>query len=112
MSEMANTVLNALGNLTPGELLEIATEARALAAGKEEQRWYDAKQEIVGQAASFGLTPRELFDRLFPEAPQPPKYFDPASGKSWSGRGMVPKWLKDLCVGDVTLDSFLAVKPE
>lgn len=112
MSEMANTVLNALGNLSHNELLDIASKAAAVAGEKEAQRWEDAKQAIEDYAVIFGLTPRQLFDRLFPEAPQPPKYLDPASGKSWSGRGVVPKWLQELCVNGVTLDNFLTKKPE
>lgn len=112
MSEMANTVLNALGNLSHDELLDIASTAAAVAKEKEARRWEDAKLAIEDWAAGFDLTPSQLFDRLFPAEPTPPKYFDPASGKSWSGRGVVPKWLQALCVDGVTLDNFLTVKPE
>lgn len=112
MSEVANTVLNALGNLSHNELLDIASKAAAVAEEKEAQRWEGAKQVIEDYAVIFDLTPRQLFDRLFPKKPQLPKYLDPASGKSWSGRGVVPKWLQALCVDGVTLDNFLTAKVE
>lgn len=36
----------------------------------------------------------------------PPKYRDPASGQTWSGRGLHPKWLKQALAGGAQLSDF------
>lgn len=36
----------------------------------------------------------------------PPKYRDPASGATWSGRGLKPKWLNAALAAGRTLDDF------
>jgi DNA-binding protein H-NS len=36
----------------------------------------------------------------------PPKYQDPATGKTWSGRGIAPSWIKDK-----NKEDFLIAKP-
>ena len=48
----------------------------------------------------FGLTQEDIFTRTSSAkarktstAKVPPKYRDPVSGKTWSGRGLAPKWL-------------------
>jgi len=44
---------------------------------------------IKEQVQQYGITELEL---LRPKR-VPAKYYDPSSGKSWSGRGACPKWL-------------------
>ena len=60
----------------------------------------DAVQKIKGLIEAFGLTQ----DDVFPAAKQKqkretgsvaPKYRDPATGQTWSGRGKPPNWIKD-----------------
>jgi DNA-binding protein H-NS len=38
-----------------------------------------------------------------------PKYRDPASGKTWTGRGLKPKWVTEALESGKTLDD-LAIK--
>jgi DNA-binding protein H-NS len=51
--------------------------------------------QINTYIAEFGLTRKDL---MFPKVqreklpPIPPKYWDPATGKTWNGRGRSPKW--------------------
>ena len=50
--------------------------------------------------AKFKLTPADIFSvKRGPSPnkgkPAPAKYRDPETGKTWAGRGLAPKWLKD-----------------
>jgi DNA-binding protein H-NS len=56
--------------------------------------------EIQRQIAEYGLTPQDLGfaaaarrGRPPKKAPLPPKYRDPKTGNTWSGRGKPPKWI-------------------
>ena len=75
-----------------------ALEQQIAAARKTEVA--DAVQKIKGLIEAFGLTQ----DDVFPAAKQKqkhetgsvaPKYRDPATGQTWSGRGKPPNWIKD-----------------
>jgi DNA-binding protein H-NS len=66
----------------------------AVAREKEiEQAIADIKQKIV----EYGITAEELgflSKRSTPKkAPLPPKYRNPKTGETWSGRGRSPAWL-------------------
>jgi DNA-binding protein H-NS len=57
-------------------------------------------EEIRGKIAEYGLTAQDLGfavaarrGRPPKKAPLPPKYQDPKSGSTWSGRGKPPKWI-------------------
>jgi len=82
--------------------------------------------ELREQMAAYGITPEELSRppaKARPKAPQPKPVGSPAKGKKpvvalpvkyrgpegqeWSGRGTVPKWLKDLLVDGKTREDFL-----
>lgn len=70
--------------------LQIAAARKAEVAG--------AVQEIRSLIEAFGLTQ----DDVFPPAKQKretgsvaPKYRDPATGQTWTGRGKPPAWIKD-----------------
>lgn len=57
-------------------------------------------QEIQTLSAEFGLTPEDLFPQLKQKRASAtssvdPKYRDPATGQTWTGRGMPPIWIKD-----------------
>lgn len=112
MSDMKDTVLLALDSLSSDDLKEIAEGAAAAAKVKEASRWTDAKHDIDCLADKLGLAPTELFGRLYPASKPVPKYSDPASGKTWTGRGKLPQWLRDNIADGVSLDHFLIVKPE
>ncbi len=75
-----------------------ALEQQIAAARKTEVA--DAVQKIKGLIEAFGLTQ----DDVFPATKQKqkretgsvaPKYRDPATGQTWSGRGKPPNWIKD-----------------
>jgi DNA-binding protein H-NS len=70
-----------------------ADEARRTALG-------NVIEEIRGKIAEYGLTAQDLGfavaarrGRPPKKAPLPPKYQDPKSGNTWSGRGKPPKWI-------------------
>ncbi|MEN2385728.1 H-NS histone family protein [Comamonas sp. A7-5] len=73
-----------------------ALEQQIAAARKAEVA--GAVQEIRSLIDAFGLTQ----DDVFPPAKQKretasvaPKYRDPATGQTWTGRGKPPAWIKD-----------------
>ncbi|WP_118181887.1 H-NS family nucleoid-associated regulatory protein [Paraburkholderia phosphatilytica] len=56
--------------------------------------------EIRQKIAEYGLTPQDLGfvvgakrGRPPKKAPLPPRYQDPKTGSTWSGRGKPPKWI-------------------
>ena len=54
-----------------------------------------ALQTIHDLIATFGFTAQQVFPFQPAEKKKvPAKYYDPESGKSWTGRGKVPKWLE------------------
>jgi DNA-binding protein H-NS len=57
-------------------------------------------EEIRSKIAEYGLTAQDLGfaaaarrGRPPKKAPLPPKYQDPKSGSTWSGRGKPPNWI-------------------
>lgn len=63
---------------------------------------YETIEAITAMLASGTLTPDDLI-ALLPATPAkprnraitlPPKYRDPDSGNTWSGKGKVPKWIE------------------
>ena len=57
-------------------------------------------EEIRNKIAEYGLTAEDLGfataarrGRPPKKAPLPPKYQDPKSGNTWSGRGKPPNWI-------------------
>ncbi len=59
----------------------------------------DAIAEIRAKIEEFDITPEELGFRpaatvaTKPRRPLPPKYLNPKTGETWSGRGRAPTWL-------------------
>lgn len=79
------------------ELLEQlkALEIQAEEARKRELKDAVAKvRELIDQ---FGLTAEDVFPTSRKKAssgnPVAPKYRDPATGATWTGRGKAPKWI-------------------
>ncbi|WP_175836159.1 H-NS family nucleoid-associated regulatory protein [Burkholderia multivorans] len=60
------------------------------------------------QVALYGITQQEVLSALGYIQTKPKraaaKYYDPASGRSWSGRGPRPKWLEGKDLGDFAID--------
>lgn len=75
-----------------------------------------AISEILAKMQEFGLSLSDLGGGASREAkktsknPVAVKYRNLATGETWSGRGLQPKWLKAAVSSGVTAESFL-VKP-
>ncbi|WP_080423737.1 H-NS family nucleoid-associated regulatory protein [Burkholderia ubonensis] len=65
-------------------------------AKRDEKR--TALEAFKLQVDLYGISQEELLDALgFTKrkpARAPAKYYDPSTGKTWSGRGSMPKWLQ------------------
>lgn len=74
---------------------------QAEVAAAREKEVADAIAEIKTKIAEYGLTAEELGFRATrgrgaaaaKKAPLPPKYRNPKTGETWSGRGRTPAWL-------------------
>ena len=61
----------------------------------------DAIADIRAKIEEYDITPEELGFRAAgaaaaaakPKRPSPPKYLNPKTGETWSGRGRSPTWL-------------------
>ncbi|HDR9882068.1 H-NS histone family protein [Burkholderia cenocepacia] len=81
--------------------LELKAQAEALALQAEEARRAELDAIISAireQIVEYGITPEQLFGRRRavasgPRAPIAPKYRDPKTGATWSGRGKAPQWI-------------------
>lgn len=81
--------------------LELKAQADALAQQAEEARLAELDSVIAAmreQIAEYGITPEQLFGRRRAaasgeRAPVAPKYQDPKTGATWSGRGKEPQWI-------------------
>ena len=71
-------------------------EAQIEAARKSEIG--TAVQQIKGLIATYGLTQNDIFPQAKAKASRgsvEPKYRDPETGQTWTGRGKPPVWIKD-----------------
>lgn len=75
-----------------------ALEAQIEAARKAENA--EAIAQVKALIAEHGLTQQDIFGgvkrgrKTTSSSKVAPKYKDPISGKTWSGRGKAPKWLQ------------------
>jgi DNA-binding protein H-NS len=84
-------------------------------ARKEERKGVIAKIKAI--MAEHGLTVEDLGTSSAGSATRKassatgkkvaPKYKNPATGETWTGRGIKPKWLSSAIEGGKTLESFL-----
>lgn len=81
---------------------------------QREQRT-QAIAQVRALMAEYGLTLADLGTRMPPAAPRKagggggkvaPKYRNPSTGDTWSGRGLQPNWLKQALAGGATLEQF------
>ena len=60
----------------------------------------DAVQKVRALAEEYGLTADDIFPKTRSAKTAkattkvPPKYRDPSTGKTWSGRGLAPQWMQ------------------
>lgn len=83
---------------------ELKAQADELMKRAEEARQAELEtvlQEVRIRVAEYGLTPRQIFGRqgsaaraARKTAAVAPKYRDPNTGATWSGRGREPAWIK------------------
>ncbi|AIV73836.1 H-NS histone family protein (plasmid) [Burkholderia pseudomallei] len=81
--------------------LELKAQAEALAQQAEEARVAELESIITTmreQITRYGITAEQLFARRRTAAPSTgtriaPKYRDPKTGATWSGRGRAPHWI-------------------
>lgn len=85
---------------------------REIEQTKREER-ADAIARVRALMAEYGLTLADLGGAKPAKKPAgspggkvAPKYRDPATGQTWSGRGLQPNWLKAALAGGRTLDDF------
>lgn len=80
---------------------ELKAEAEALAEQVKAARLKEfqaALDEVRAKVAEYGITERDIFGRQrarLAKARVRPKYRDPKTGATWSGRGRPPEWIKD-----------------
>lgn len=80
---------------------ELKEQTEALAQQAEEARVAELDSVITAireQIAEYGITPDQLFGRRYAVAsktrrPVVPKYRDPKTGATWTGRGKAPRWI-------------------
>ncbi len=100
---------------TVAELLEqrAALEKQIAEAQREERA--SAIAQVRALMSQHGLSAADLAGRGISSVKAPrakgggtvaPKYRDPASGKTWSGRGLKPTWLRDALAHGKSLGDF------
>ena len=84
---------------------------REIEQTKKQER-SEAIKQVRALMDQYGLTPADLAVRNPPKAKGstgrkvPAKYRNNATGESWSGRGLQPKWLKAALNGGKKLSDF------
>lgn len=84
------------------ELLQQQQELAQQIEVARQREMAGALEQVRTLVDKYDLSPREVFPgrRLTGATPAtkatrkvPPKYRDPVSGRTWSGRGKAPKWI-------------------
>ncbi|AEA65961.1 H-NS histone family protein [Burkholderia gladioli] len=81
--------------------LELKAQIDALAEQAEAARLKEfqaALGEVRAKVTEYGMTERDIFGRqrgASAKIPFRPKYLDPKTGATWSGRGRPPEWIKN-----------------
>lgn len=80
---------------------ELLAQREALEAQIKQARQNETKaaiEQVRALMAEFGLTPADVFPgkakRGNAGVKVAPKYRDPATGATWTGRGKPPKWIQ------------------
>ena len=86
---------------------ELIARKRELEKTIEQTRRTESAQALLTikeLIETFGFTAQQVFPFQSTEKKKvPAKYYDPESGKSWTGRGKMPQWLqgKDLAAYEI-----------
>jgi DNA-binding protein H-NS len=91
-------------------LKELIAQKEALEkeiSATREKDFRDAIARVKSIVSEFGLTSADVFGAGRPARKTgktgmkvAPKYRDPVTGKTWTGRGVAPAWIKDKNRGD------------
>lgn len=91
------------------ELLAQRAALDAQISETTERQRGDAIAQVRSLMADYGLTTADLSSRL-PKAAKVSKvavkYRNQATGETWSGRGLQPKWLKAAIAAGATMEEF------
>ncbi|CAD5367216.1 Histone family protein nucleoid-structuring protein H-NS [Rubrivivax sp. A210] len=96
---------------TIAELLAQKAALEKQIADAQRNERADAVAKVRALMAEYGLTLADIGSKAAP-APKAAgkkvaaKYRNPASGDTWSGRGLQPKWLKSALAGGRSLADF------
>lgn len=97
--------------MEPLTLQSLQLELRKLDAQLAEARTAEKKAALATfkeQVAQYGITQQEVLSALGYIQTKPKrasaKYYDPSSGRSWSGHGPRPKWLVGKDLSDYAVD--------
>lgn len=91
------------------ELLAQRAELDAQIALTKDSARVDAVAKVKSLMAEYGLTVADLSMRtpkLAKVSKVAAKYRNQATGETWSGRGLQPKWLKAAVTGGAKLEDF------
>lgn len=103
---------------TLNELLQQKAELERQIADAQREERADAIAQIRSLMSQYGLTLADIGGRAGAPAAGarrgssagggkvPPKYRDPATGATWSGRGLQPTWLKKALSDGRSLSDF------
>lgn len=111
MSEQSlKTIENAVDDLTFLEIKEARKLLDHAEKKKEREARKQAEHEINEIAAKYGMKPEDIVSgqsgTRTGKKTIPPKYQDPESGKTWTGRGRKPKWVEQALENGKSLEDF------
>ncbi|MBY8966153.1 H-NS histone family protein [Algiphilus sp. NNCM1] len=95
---------------------ELLDQIESLKAQAEEERQREISNvvaDIKQKMAQYGITPADLgfsggkASKSNSKGVVAPKYRDPATGKTWTGRGRAPGWIKEAEERGVKRETFL-----
>lgn len=86
---------------TLAELIKQRESLEAQIAQVRQTELADAVAKVKALVAEFGLTSQDVFGKGksttkasgAPKNTVAPKYRDPSTGQTWTGRGKAPKWI-------------------
>ncbi len=96
---------------TLSELLAQKAELERQIAETQRAERADAIAQVRRLMAQYGLSMADITGRAgapvrAPSAKVAPKFRDPATGQTWSGRGLQPNWLKAALANGKSLSDF------
>ncbi|MGH1354068.1 MAG: H-NS family nucleoid-associated regulatory protein [Thalassovita sp.] len=86
-----------LTTLTLKELKKLRKDVEKAINGFEDRKKREALSELEKKAAEMGFSLSDLAGIGKVKKVSPPKYRNPADAdQTWTGRGRIPQWMKDI----------------